>query len=178
MAAETVHAAPDTARIIAASALQKLLPELVALTLDVKQAHWSIIGPAFLPLHELTDEIAEQTSVWADRVAERAMALGFTVDARPRTVAAVAGHFPAGRVADDEAVAELIALIEGVTATARRSLDALEQADAVAHDLTVEVLEGLEKYCWMLRATSVAWVHARVPSIGRVASVPAISENA
>jgi starvation-inducible DNA-binding protein len=163
---------------MAASALQKLLPELVALTLDVKQAHWSIVGPAFLPLHELTDDIAAQTSAWADRVAERAMALGFTVDARPRTVAAVAGHFPAGRVADEEAVAELIELIDGVAATARRSLAALEEADAVAHDLTVEVLEGLEKYGWMLRATSVAWVHARVAPTGRIASAPAISQNA
>lgn len=177
MAAETPFAAPDAARITAASALQKLLPELVALTLDVKQAHWSITGPGFLPLHELTDAIAAETSAWADRVAERAMALGFTVDARPRTVAAVAGHFPAGRVGDEEAVAELIELISGVAATARRSLEGLDQADAVAHDLTVEVLEGLDKYCWMLRATSVARMQALAPSVARVASGSAASHN-
>ena len=106
------------------------------------------------------------------------MALGFTVDARPTTVAAVAGHFPAGRVADEEAIAELIALIDGVTTTAWRSLDALEQADAVAHDLIVEVLEGLEKYRWMLRATSAAWARAGAVPNGRIASAPAISRNA
>ena len=166
MTANTLHAAPDTARITAASALQKLLPELVALTLDVKQAHWAIIGPAFLPLHALTDEIAAQAAGWADRVAERAMALGFTVDARPRTVAAVAGHFPAGRVPDDEAITELINLLDGVSATARGSLDALERADAVAHDLTVEVLEGLEKYSWMLRASSGARASSRAVTPG------------
>ena len=143
---------PDTARLTAASALQSLLPQLVALMLDAKQVHWNVTGPMFLPLHALTDEIAADARSWADRVAERAVALGFTVDARPGTVAAVARRFPAGRVADREATAELVLLIDSVAATARASLESLEPADAVAHDITIGVLEGLEKYRWMLRA--------------------------
>jgi starvation-inducible DNA-binding protein len=148
----TTLPAPDTARLDAVSALQKLLPELVALSLDAKQAHWNMTGPAFLPLHALTDDIAADTRAWADRVAERAVALGFYVDARPATVAAAAGTFPLGRVTDVEAIAELTALIDGVTATARRVLDQLGPADAVAHGVTVDILEGLEKYRWMLTA--------------------------
>ena len=109
-------------------------------------------GPAFLPLHALTDDIAADTRAWADRIAERAVALGFYVDARPATVAAAAGTFPLGRVTDVEAIAELTALVDGVTATARRVLDQLGPADAVAHDVTVDILEGLEKYRWMLTA--------------------------
>jgi len=97
---------PDTARLTAASALQKLLPELVALALNAKQAQWNVTGPAFLPLHALTDEIAADLRTWVDRVAERAVALGFTVEARPGTVAPVGGQFPAGRVSDHEAIAE------------------------------------------------------------------------
>jgi starvation-inducible DNA-binding protein len=49
---------PDTARFTSAPVLQRLLPELVALTLDLKQAHWNVTGPGFLPLHVLTDEVA------------------------------------------------------------------------------------------------------------------------
>ena len=143
---------PDTARSAAATALQRLLPELVALTLDVKHAHWNVTGPRFLPLHTLTDDIATTARTWADRVAERVMALGFTVDARPATVASVAGRFPTGRVADHQAITALIALIDGVTETARRSLDELQQVDPVAHDLTVDILEEFGKYRWMLRA--------------------------
>lgn len=110
-------------------------------------------GPAFLALHALTDDLAIHAGGWADRVAERARALGFTVDARPGTVAAsAAGEFPARPVTDHEAVSELVERIDAVTATARRRLDDLERADAVAHDITVEVLEGLEKFRWMLRA--------------------------
>ena len=133
---------PDTARSAAVTALQRLLPELVALTLDVKHAHWNVTGPRFLPLHTLTDDIATKARTWADRVAERVMALGFTVDARP----------PTGRVADHQAITALIGLIDGVTETARRSLDELQQVDPVAHDLTVDILEGFGKYRWMLRA--------------------------
>ena len=95
----TTLPAPDTARLAAASGLQKLLPELVALSLDAKQAHWNMTGPAFLPLHALTDDIAADTRAWADRIAERAVALGFYVDARPSTVAAAASSFPLGRSA-------------------------------------------------------------------------------
>jgi starvation-inducible DNA-binding protein len=150
---------PDRARLTATSTLQKLLPELVALSLDAKQAHWNVTGPAFLPVHGLTDEIAAAARAWADRVAERAVAtgldLGFAVDARPATVAAVAGLFPTGRVADHEAAAELIAVIDRLTATARDSLADLEQTDPVAYNLTVEILEGLDKYRWMLRAETL-----------------------
>ena len=152
MTSTALQTVPDTDQLTAASALQGLLPRLVALTLDAKQAHWNANGPAFLPLHALTDEIAADTRTWTDRVAERAVALGFPVDARPGTVGAVARRFPTGRVLDHEAIAELIKHIDDIATTARRALADLEQADAVGHGLTVEVLEGLEKYRWMLRA--------------------------
>jgi starvation-inducible DNA-binding protein len=143
---------PDTARSAGAIALQRLLPELVALTLDAKQAHWNVTGPRFLALHALTDDIATKARNWADRVAGRVMALGFAVDARPATVASVAGRFPTGRVVDHEAITALIGLIDGVTDTAGRSLDKLQQVDPVAHDLTIDILEGFGRYRWMLRA--------------------------
>ena len=120
--------------------------------MDAKQAHWNVVGYAFLPLHALTDELAADTRAWTDRVAERAVALGFAVDARPGTVAAVGSTFPAGYVADHEVIAELAAALDRVATTARDSLPELEHADAVAHDIAVEVLEGVEKYRWMLKA--------------------------
>jgi starvation-inducible DNA-binding protein len=152
MSTTALQTIPDTARLTAASSMQRLLPQLVALSLDAKQAHWNVIGPTFLSLHTLTDMIAVDARKWVDRVAERAMALGFTADARPGTVAAVGGRFPAGRISDQEATVELVERIDDVAATARRSLADLAQADAVSYDLTVSVLEGLEKYRWMLRA--------------------------
>jgi starvation-inducible DNA-binding protein len=143
---------PDAAPYAAAAALQRLLPKLVALALDARHAHWNITGPALLPLHALTGDLARDAGSWADRVAERAAALGFSVDATPQTVAAAAGQFPAGQVPDREAITALVALLNEVTLAAHRSLHDLDQTDPVAYDLTVEVLEALEKYRWMLRA--------------------------
>jgi starvation-inducible DNA-binding protein len=137
---------------LAASALQKLLPDLVAMSLNAKQAHWNLTGPTFLPMHALTEQIASDALKWADRVAERTVALGFTVDGRPGTVAATAGPFLAGRLGDREALDELGVLLHDVATTARAALNMLAHADAVGHDVVVSVLEGVEQYGWMLHA--------------------------
>jgi starvation-inducible DNA-binding protein len=157
----TSELVPDSAALAAAALLQDLLPELVALSLETKQAQWNLTGPAFLPLQDLTERITVDARTWADRVAERAAALGFTVDARPQTVAAVASYFPSGRLMDPStasgtawpsAIVELGARIEHVAASAKARLGQLAVNDAVAHDVTVAVVEGLERYGWMLRA--------------------------
>lgn len=148
-----IDTVPDTARLTAASALQKLLPELVALSLDAKQVHWNVTGPGFLPLHALTDEIAAFARDGADRVAERAVALGFTVDARPGTVAATHTRLPGGALSHDEAVGQLVERLNVMAADARVCLDELARSDVVGHDIVVGILEQIEKFRWMLRAT-------------------------
>jgi starvation-inducible DNA-binding protein len=157
VAIQTHHS--DRARLAATSTLQKLLPELVALSLDAKQAHWNVTGPGFLSLHALTDEIAADARSWADRIAERAVAAGvdhgFAVDARPGTVAGVAGLFATGRLTDHEAITDLIVTIERVASIARDALGDLERTDPFAHNLTLEILEGLDRYRWMLRAQTM-----------------------
>ena len=143
---------PDTAQLAAASWLQRLVPQLVALTLDAKQVHWSVTGPAFLPLHDLTDKLAAAARNWTDRVAERVLALGLAVDARAGTIARAAREFPSGHLTDREAIGELTISIDRVVAIARRSLTDLERWDPVAHDITVEILEGVEQYRLVLQA--------------------------
>lgn len=144
--------ASDLHRLDTASALQKVLPELVALALDARQATWNTIGPAALSLRELADQIATDAHRWAQRVAERAVALGFFVDARPATVAAAAGLFPIGQLTVGEAVTNLTELIDNVAFTARRVHVQVATADPVAQHLAVEVIEGLERYRWLLRS--------------------------
>lgn len=144
---------PDTARLTSAATIQNMLPQLVALTLDAKQAHWNVRGPGFVQLHALTDELAADVRTWTDRLAERAVALGTPIDARPATVAAATPRpFPNGWVTDHEAAIELAERIDSVAELFHDSLPALELSDAVAHDASVEALEGLEKYRWMLLA--------------------------
>lgn len=148
----TLDVSPDTATFTAAAALQKVLPDLVALSLTAKQAHWNVTGSQFLALHDLTDAMAADARNWADRIAERAIALGFAVDARPHTVAAADGRFPAGRLGDQETITELMIVIDRVGATARTALKDIGDVEPVSHDALVAIVEGLDKYRWMLSA--------------------------
>jgi starvation-inducible DNA-binding protein len=144
-----------TTRLQLGSTLQSLVVKLLSLTLDAKQAHWNVVGPAFLPLHTLTDELAADLRDWTDRLAERAVALGQPIDARPVTVAAAArGSFGTGWVKDRDMVDQLATRIGIVADWMAESLSDLELADPVAHDAAIETLEGLDKYRWMLLAHS------------------------
>ncbi len=161
----------DSSQLTAASTLQEMVPELVSLSLNAKQVHWNVTGPAFLPIHELTDKIAQDAGDWADLIAERAMALGFTVDGRPNTVAATNGHLPSGRIRDRDALLALIGLIDLVSVTTRSAMTVLEEADPVGHDLAIQVLHGLERYRWMLRAQN----SGRTNFLGDVEWTPALA---
>jgi starvation-inducible DNA-binding protein len=133
--------------------LQPLLADLIALRLDVKQAHWNMQGPHFRDVHLELDELAGELDGWTDEVAERIVAMGHPADGRAATVAGapVAGRFPAGFVRDLDAGAVIADGVEGVVARARGRLDALEP-DLVSQDLVIGVVAGLEKRLWMLRS--------------------------
>jgi starvation-inducible DNA-binding protein len=142
----------DSSQLTAASALQTMVPELASLYLNAKQAHWNVGGPDAPVTQALSGEIANEARQWTDMVAERTMSLGFTVDARPNTIAATSGQLPAGRFRAPDAIVALVHLVDLVSATTRRAIVVLEASDPVGHALAIEVLQGLERRRWMLRA--------------------------
>jgi hypothetical protein len=122
MEGATLHAtrvARESVRLLAVSAIQrqKLLPEIVAFTLEANQAHWNMSGPGFLSLHSLTDEMAADRRICADRLGKRAVALRVHFDAQPITDAAATASFRLGRVSDVEAVGTLCLIDRVATAT-------------------------------------------------------------
>lgn len=141
-----------------ANALQEALVDLVGLGMVAKQGHWHVRGPQFLPVHQQLDAIVDDARAWADLVAERSVALGVPVDARPSTVATEAGlpEFPTGWLADDKVVALMADCIESVIVRIRSHVDELGEADLVTQDLVIEVLRGLEKHLWLLQAQHAA----------------------
>ena len=134
--------------------LQATLVELIELSLQAKQAHWNVTGPTFKPIHEFLDEITDQYRGWYDDVAERLAAIGEAPDGRSATVAASATFesLPAGQL-DAGTVAVLFE--QRVDQLARRLHVRAAQVGAVdlaSQDLLVEILRGVEKQRWMLRA--------------------------
>jgi starvation-inducible DNA-binding protein len=133
--------------------LQDLLVDLVALSLDGKQLHWHVTGPLFKPVHEQLDEVVDLVRTASDDVAERAVALGLTVDARPSTVAKEhqLPEQPEGWLDAAEAVRRYVESIDGTVERARTAIEALE-VEPVTQDLVIGIVASLEKQRWLLAA--------------------------
>ncbi len=136
----------------AAADLQASLVELLDLALQGKQAHWNVVGPLFRPVHLELDEIVESAHAAVDTVAERLSALNEIPDGRVATVAANTPFepFPAGSVADREAVRLIGARIDLLAAHLRERIAGMG-VDPVSQGLLIGVQETFEKHAWMLR---------------------------
>jgi starvation-inducible DNA-binding protein len=136
-----------------AQALQATLVELIDLALQGKQAHWNVTGPAFKPVHEFLDELVDDYRGWYDDVAERLAAIGVSPDGRSLTVAdsSPLDQLPPGPIADQAALTSMDERVTMVAAHIRERADALGD-DLASQDLLIEVLRGLEKQRWMIRA--------------------------
>lgn len=143
----------ETAQSVA-SQMQPVLADLIALSLNVKQAHWHLRGPHFTPLHEQLDELVAAARRFADDIAERVVALSVDVDGRPSAVAEqthVAETQP-GFVDDSKVVESTVEQLDAVIERARYTLAPLDEIDLVTQDIIIELLRELEKLRWMFEA--------------------------
>jgi len=136
------------------AALQATLVELIDLSLQTKQAHWNVVGPMFAPVHAFLDALTDEYRDWYDTVAERLTALGVAPDGRSATVAGSTPlpPLPAGPIEDGAALAAFDERVTLVAANVRRRAEALADQDIATQDVLIEILRGLEKQRWMLRA--------------------------
>jgi starvation-inducible DNA-binding protein len=139
-----------------AAHLQPILLDLVALSLNGKQAHWHVRGRHFTPLHEQLDQLVADARRYADEVAERVVALGVAVDGRAQTVAEATRSFPDGFLADDKVIALIIEQLDAVIDRARETVGPLDGIDLVSQDLVLQLLHALEKHRWMFEAQTDA----------------------
>ena len=134
--------------------LQALLADLIDLSLQGKQAHWNVVGPLFQSVHVQLDSIVDDTRIWADDVAERKVTIDLAADGQAGDVAMQSRlePLPQGYIADGEAVALLERRVAGVASRARGAAERLGDLDLASQDLIIEIVRGLEKHQWMLRA--------------------------
>lgn len=134
--------------------MQPVLADLIALTLNAKQAHWHVRGRHFTPLHEQLDTLVADSRTYSDEVAERVIALGGEVDGRPDVVATTTNVPTAhpGYISDDKVVAQVVEQLDATISRARLAVDALDVLDLVSQDVIIEVLRTLEKHRWMFEA--------------------------
>jgi starvation-inducible DNA-binding protein len=145
---------PEAETPVRAGLLQDTLVELIDLSLQAKQAHWNVVGPAFRPLHEFLDEMTDQYRGWYDDVAERLTAIGVGPDGRVGTVASSTSlpKLPEGPIADGDVPRFFDDRVSLVIGRLRDRIEAVASEDLVSQDLLIEIARGLEKQRWMLRA--------------------------
>ncbi|TQS39967.1 Dps family protein [Cryptosporangium phraense] len=143
----------ETVRAEVGHVLEGVAIDLIALSLNLKQAHWHVHGATFKQVHEQLDEVLADVRTYSDDAAERAIALEVSIDGRPAAVAKSAvADFRTGWLDALEAVALVADEVGAVAGRARSTLPTLEEKDPISHDLVVQIVDGLEKHLWMLRA--------------------------
>lgn len=133
--------------------LQGLLVDLTDLRMQTTQAHWNLVGPLYLPIHEQLGEFADQYAKYIDRVAERGLSLGYSVDGRPQTVVRTSGLpvFPGGFVRDSEAIDLIADRLDTTAIRTRARIERVSDLDPVTENMLQDIVEGLEHDLWQIR---------------------------
>jgi starvation-inducible DNA-binding protein len=140
-------------RVAVGEELQRVLQDLIDLSLIGKQLHWSVVGAAARGVHLFLDELVGEWRELADVVAERAVTLGFVPDGQGSAV--VAGSRVEAVVvrslADHVVVWELGRRVAAVAERVRARLGSIGAADLVSQEVLIRVVGMLEKQQWLLR---------------------------
>ena len=132
--------------------LQKVLVDLIELSLQGKQAHWNVVGKNFRDTHLVLDEVVDAAREFSDTIAERMRAIYITPDGRAATVAAKSSlpTVPSKEVDTAETVDLITAALYATAGTARRIHDEVDGEDPTSADILHTVLERLEQLAWMI----------------------------
>ncbi|MEB4616017.1 Dps family protein [Leucobacter sp. M11] len=142
---------------LAAGVAQLLTPvvqDLIALSVNGKQAHWHVRGANFIGIHELLDQVVDNAREAYDTAAERIVALGLPVDGRLGSVASET-RTPAlseGFQNTTTVITEMVAQIDATLATVNRAITELDDVDLVSQDVAIAIAQQLEKDRWFLFA--------------------------
>ena len=134
--------------------LQKVLVDLIELSLQGKQAHWNVVGRNFRDTHLQLDEIIEAARDFGDTVAERMRSLHALPDGRSDEVAQTTTlpEFPQGEIATTEVVDLMTERLDAVAATCRDVHDDVDEEDPTSADILHAILERVEQLSWMVSA--------------------------
>ncbi|KAA9087291.1 Dps family protein [Microbacterium radiodurans] len=134
--------------------VQRVLVDLIELSLQGKQAHWNVVGRNFRDTHLQLDEIIDAAREFADTVAERMRALHALPDGRSDTVAETTTlpEFPQGEIDTSEVIDLITARLEAVVGTCREVHDDVDDEDPTTADILHSILERLEQLAWMVSA--------------------------
>lgn len=158
--ATTQTSAPDTGlakedRSAVARDLIEVLADTYTLLFKTHVYHWNVVGPLFVPIHELTEAHYKDLFAAADVIAERIRSLGHPAPLSLGSLLpkAVVEEEDTAGLAAEQMVEFLAKDHEKMVKRLRQAaIDAEEVDDLVTTDMLTERLAFHEKAIWMLRA--------------------------
>jgi starvation-inducible DNA-binding protein len=139
------------------AALQECLTTLIDLALQLKQAHWNLVGDRFLTFHVQLDKIIDTVRGGSDEVAERIATLSLAADGRAATIESDSKleTFPEGRHQVNKSVTLVADRIAATCQCLRDSIKKVGDIDPISEDLLIGLCRALEKHLWMVQAQEV-----------------------
>jgi starvation-inducible DNA-binding protein len=154
-ATKNSHSLPVEVKTVAITSLNTVLATLLDLKLQVKQAHWNLKGPHFMPLHQLFDTFATELETQADEVAERAVALGGIAGGTAQSIMEVSrlGVWDKPLQKQSVIMAYLIVQYASIAQLVRQSIATVaDLGDEGTADLYTGLSRALDKNLWFLEA--------------------------
>ncbi|MEX3610465.1 DNA starvation/stationary phase protection protein [Rothia sp. LK2588] len=134
--------------------LQLRLHAINDLHLTLKHAHWNVVGPNFIGIHEMLDPQVELARGFADDLAERMAALGVSPNGLPGDLVKKRTweDYPVDRATGIEHIRALNEVYIGIIEDHRAAIAKIGDVDPVTEDLLIGQTAELEKFQWFLRA--------------------------
>ena len=132
--------------------LAPVVQNLIALSINVKHAHWNLRGVNFIGIHEFYDQLQQHAIDAYDTAAERIVALGLPVDARYTSVADEATNpvQTEGFQQWQDSVKEILAQLDACIDVTYRAVEELDDIDLVSQDIAIAIAQQLDKDRWFL----------------------------
>lgn len=132
---------------------------MVAIAADLrsqaKQAHWTVVGPNFIALHKLFDDVAEVLLAHVDLFAERVRALQAVPMGTVRHAAEASPleEFPEGEVDEHETLRLILDRLEAYSRALTEAMTISEDAeDMTSQDILIEAQQQADLQAYFVRS--------------------------
>ncbi len=139
----------------AAPLLQQSVANGLDLYSQIKQAHWTIKGPAFLLIHEFFDDLGSQVLEFVDVLAERLEQIGGTVQGTIRVAArsSTLEEYPLENVDEQDHIKSICKVLRVFNHQCRENIQIFsDMKDDVTSELYTDIALALDKKMWMLES--------------------------
>lgn len=137
-----------------AQQLQGCLDQLNDLHLTLKHAHWNVVGPKFIGVHEMLDPQVDAVRAMVDVLAERMATMGVAPIGTPGYIVEHRDwdDYPIGLGQAAEHLGALDIVYDRVIKNHRTVIDAAGDVDPITEDILIGQTGEMELFQWFIRA--------------------------